>query len=209
MKKTRSAFTLIELLLSITIFALFMGVILSVTLSYHRTQQDLISKRRLLSELEQVFLEITSDILENQIDYEYYNGTSSSSSLFEFELTDALRTDTLALRSFDETKRILYTWEEGTETLTLQEFIIDEEGNASPAPGFEEALLLHSEGIQVTQALFRIFPGENPFLDENLDQDELQFQPMVQIQITFSTPSRQGESLSIEFQTSVTTRFIP
>jgi hypothetical protein len=52
---------------------------------------------------------------------------------------------------------------------------------------------------------FRIFPDENPYDDPS--KDAIQYQPTVQIKITFSLPGRIQEEVTVDFQTSITSRF--
>lgn len=203
----RPAFTLLEMIIAITVFTLFIGFAISTYLMFHRADQEALAMRSLMLETQGTLDFITDAVKENTIDYAYYNEDSDSdilsgvrSNLFaNFNLgnTHTINDATLALRSLDGSTETVFIWDEEDETLSL--FTIDEEGNESTP------VLLHSETTSVPYVNFRIFPDENPYDDPATDG--IQYQPMVQVEITFSMPGRIQEEVTVDFQTSITSRF--
>ncbi|MEK9159418.1 MAG: type II secretion system protein [Patescibacteria group bacterium] len=179
----RSAFTLLEMIIAITVFTIFIGFAISTYLMFHRADQEALAMRSLMLETQGTMDLISDAVKENTIDYAYYN--------------DGLSSDVLALRSPDGQTETVFIWDEEVETLSL--FTIDENDVAS------SPVLLHSETTRVPYVHFRIFPDKNPY--ENSTEEAIQYQPTVQMEITFSMPGRVQEEITVDFQTSITSRF--
>jgi len=203
----RPAFTLLEMIIAITVFTIFIGFSISTYLMFHRADQEALATRSLMLETQGTLDFITDAVKENTIDYAYYNEDSSEDILsgvrsdlftnFDFGNSHSINDSTLALRSADGKTETVFIWDEEAETLSL--FTIDEEGTESVP------VLLHSETTSVPYVNFRIFPDENPYDDPS--KDAIQYQPTVQIKITFSMPGRIQQDVTVDFQTSITSRF--
>lgn len=206
--RNQPAFTLLEMLIAITVFTIFIGFVLASYLTFHRADQEVISTRSLMLELQGTMNQISEAVRDNTIDYASYEDSSGVSSnvlsiVSSLNLGDALNESELYLFSPDGETQYVYTWNEDEETLTLQLF--DADGNA--ITGYEDPVLLHGENTRVTYANFRIFPGVDPYEAENASDDDVQYQPMVQINLTFAVPGRIREEISLDLQTSITSRF--
>ena len=203
----KAAFTLLEMIIAITVFTIFIGFAISTYLMFHRADQEALAMRSLMLETQGTLDFITDAVKENTIDYAYYNEDSDSDVLsgvrstlftdFEFANGHTIKDATLALRSPDGSTETVFIWDEEAETLSL--FTIAQDGTESVP------VLLHSETTRVPYVSFRIFPDENPY--EDASKDAIQYQPTVQIKITFAMPGRVQEEVSVDFQTSITSRF--
>ncbi len=180
--QNREAFTLIEMIIAITVFTIFIGFTISTYLTFHRADQDALSTRSMVMEGQALLNELSDAMRENKIDYEAY--VEGEQSLY--------------LISPDGTEKKVYTWDSEEETLSVQRF--DGAGTV-----LTEEQVLHSESLAVSFVSFSVFPAENPY--ENRTEESIQYQPMVRFKLMFTTPGRMDEELSFELQTTVTSRF--
>ncbi len=129
----KPAFTLVELLIAITVFSIFIAFGMTSFSVFHGVQLDAAASRDMMFELNQNMELIREAVKENKIDFENSSGTS------------------LALLSLDESESIIFVWDSDAETLTLRK------------TGMDEAILLHSDAIKVKNLSFRVFPTEDPY----------------------------------------------
>lgn len=173
------AFTLLEMVLAMTVFTLFIGFSISTYLLFHRADQEALLERSLLMDLQGVMEILSEAVKANRIDYASYEETVSS-----------LDSATLRLISPDGETRYVYAWDTVEETLSLQTF--DSEGETMATEQ------LHGDSTLVTQVNFRIFPTEEAYGE---------YQPIVQIKLAFSVPGRVRDQIALNLQSSVTSRF--
>lgn len=209
--KPQKAFTLIEMIIAITVFTIFIGFSISSFLAFHRADQEAVSTRSLMLEAEAAMNVLSEAVRENKIKYEEYDEDSGSlldllsanrlglSSTLGLAASDALNTSELILESADGETTWRYAWDEALSVQTCHD---DENGNEECG----DASLLHAETTTVSYANFSIFPAVDPFDPANTD-DDVQYQPHVQIDLTFETPGRVREMISIDLHTTVTSRF--
>ena len=165
MMKNKPAFTLIEMVIAITVFTLFIGLAMGTYLTFHRAQQEAARTRALILEMESLMVHIEEALHEHPLDYD--NVAAEGNTLF-----------------MDE---VWFTWDEEEGDLFLHE-----QGQATQ---------LNNSTTEVSYVSFRVFPDENPYT--NIEDDSLQFQPIVQVQLQLSTPGSQ----SVDIETSITSRF--
>ncbi len=200
-KRQKPAFTLIEMIIAITVFTIFIGFAISAYLTFHRADQDALTNRSLLMESEAILNELSDATRENKIDYDSYTGGSSSGGgAWTFEpvtisIGDARNEQTLYLISPDESEQIIYRWDSEAETLSVERIL---DGTSSGEQ------ILNSENLKVTYVNFKIFPQEDPFADTSY---EYQYQPMVSFDLSFSMPGRMDAELTLELSTTVTSRY--
>lgn len=206
------AFTLIEMIIAITVFSIFIGFAVSAFLSFHRADEEALVDRSLVMEGGQVMDTLTTDIKTNKIDYEYYDessGGSAFSSTFAFTLSPGnhvLNQSILALRSPDSLTRTLYVWDSEAKTLTVQKFDMSS-GTSAEMDGYPEALPMTSDHVYLNDVNFRIFPDVDPYDAANATDDETAFQPVVTMNLTFAAEGRVKDEVTLPLQTTVTSRF--
>ncbi|MFA4815040.1 MAG: type II secretion system protein [Candidatus Gracilibacteria bacterium] len=181
----KSAFTLLEMIIAITVFTIFIGFAISTYLTFHRADQEALAMRSLMLETQGTMDVLIAAVKKNTIDYDYYGGDEDES--------------TLALLSPDGKTHTIYAWD-GTEK-TLSVHTMDSDGKES------EPTALHSETTSVNYMRFRIFPNANPYTLGPDAEDAQYYQPTVQMEVTFAMPGRIQEEVTVDFQTSVTSRF--
>jgi len=184
--RARPAFTLLEMIIAITVFTIFIGFAISTYLSFHRADQEALEERSLMLEIQGSMDTLSEAVRNNTIDY-----------------TAPLEANTLHLLSPDGLTQTVYTWEEKEGTLSVQLFNAAGEVLA----GYSNPVLLHGENTKVTYASFRVFPELNPYDEANASNDDVQYQPTVQIKLKFSVPGRVRPTVDLDLQTSVTSRF--
>lgn len=219
MIKKNPAFTLVELLVAITIFVIFIAFSMLSFSVFHRTQVDAATSREMLFELSHVMELLTEAIKENKIDYEYYededasaafgllsgisSGISSSSSLST--TISNLNGQPLVLLSLDGNTRTIFEWSAKEKTLSLQKFTKNSDDEFVEADGFLEPLVLNGETFSVEEADFRIFPESDPYNSDNFE-DGVFYQPNVKIKLTFSTPGRSKPEIIVDLESTVTAK---
>ena len=209
----RKAFTLIEMIIAITVFTIFIGFAISAYLTFHRADEDALTNRTLLMDSEAILNELSDATRENKIDYEAYAASSGGdcgsstepSSLPSFSLPTfslptislgtALNVQTLCLLSADEQQRTVYSWDAEGKSLSVQR---SEKGGA-----LSEKQRLNSEALTMSAVNFRIFPDTDPYAESS----EEHYQPMVTFYLSFSMQSREVEPLTLDLRTTVTSRF--
>lgn len=218
MNKKNPAFTLVELIIAITVFSIFIAFGMTSFSVFHRVQQDSATSRDVMFQIDDAMNIITEAVKENKIDYGYYDCADSSISTItlspaEFAnslttsvvraascKTDTIEPNTLVLISHDGNNRIVFKYSD--ESLTMQEF---EKDSSDEWNETSDALELHSDSVKVTSVDFRIFPNVDPYDSANNDV-ELFYQPNVKVKMTFETPGQARETISLDFETTITSR---
>ncbi len=212
--KNREAFTLIEMIIAITVFTIFIGFAISAYLTFHRADQDALTNRSLLMDAEAILNELSDATRENKINYDAYASSSSGgsrtitrgfslpstlspTSSLSLSLGNELNEQSLYLISPDGEEQTVYSWNADEQSLSVQRF--DASGTA-----ISDAQNLNSDGMAVTYVNFRIFPDENPY---DASSSTSQFQPMVTFDLSFSMPGRMDTELTLDLKTTVTSRF--
>jgi prepilin-type N-terminal cleavage/methylation domain-containing protein len=210
MKKSSSmtapAFTLLEMLIAITVFTIFIGFAISTYLAFHRADQEVLAQRSVMLEIQGTMNLLSQAVKENKIYYEDEESggrfdilSGARSSLFSGFLSQHEKNSTtLELISPDGQTLYVYAWNGDEETLSLESY--DADGNLLTGPE-----LLHNETTRVTAVNFRIFPDEDPY--QNATDNDIQYQPTVQLSLSFTVPGRIHEELTVDLQTLVTSRF--
>ncbi len=210
--KSQGAFTLIEMTISITVFTIFLGFSMSTFLTFHRAQQEAATTRSMMLEMESVMTLLTEDLKTHKLDYDYYDvdkgfdtlrapGQSLLSRL-SLATSDGLMTNTLALETADG-GQMIFDWDDVEEDLTVQ--IFDAAGDE--LDGYLQPINLNSVESRVSHVSFNIFPSKDPYDPINSKEDDLQYQPIVQVNMTFARPGRVRPEVQLDLQTSITSRF--
>lgn len=209
--KKNEAFTLIEMVVAITIFTIFISIIAGTYLYIAKAQYDVGEVRKVYSGARDVMEQIVEEARLGMPYYDCYDynpgmvaelsGVSECSQIYNLELSAV---DTLVLLS-----------QTGEELTT---FSVSEEGDAFmnkyelgasdswvPQSGYEEgALQISGADFQVDGLYFEISPHVNP--SDNYDDVSVQLQPYLTVYMAVSGEIRNGERISYDLQTSVSTR---
>ena len=207
MKKTFSqkGFTLIEMLISMGIFVVFMGVLLNSYTYVIKAQREANDYRLLYSEARRVFDVITEEVRENAV--YYYDPIPLIGE-----------TDSLKLLSKDGT--------------TVKEFSLNDDGvlRLGEAPfkiehrvAFDDiveplvqgemeyySLMTANEsggGVNIETIVFKVYPGRDPYLDSNVMNNGIQFHPQVTVEAKFKMEKRgAGDPYYLYLRTTISSR---
>jgi prepilin-type N-terminal cleavage/methylation domain-containing protein len=195
MRHKRKAFTLIEMIIAITVFTIFIGFVMAAYLTFHKSQQQVAATRSMLLESEAIFNRL-GDLMDNhKIHFEYYN----SDTALEGDATHTLETQELVLISLDEEEVVTIYWEESSEDEDEGDLFLEIEG--------EEVIQLNGIGTSVDFMSFRIFPDDNPYSVENQSDSSFpHFQPHIQVKMTLGREAN-FEDVILDLQTTFTSRF--
>ena len=189
-----SGFTLIEMVISLGIFMLFIGMVLSIFISLTATQQKTNYNRETVSETKNIINTISTEAKEKAIDYNCY----------EREAICGNRDNNLALISPNGLTRTIFSKSctNGFCNLTQTN---QSRSNRNESWALGQTSQLNSDKLKIKDLKFLIYPKENPFNIENAANDKTQFQPVVNIIINIARTTS-GNSDPIIIQTSVTSR---
>ncbi len=214
------AFTLIELLIAITVFSIFIAFSMTAFSVFHRVQQDSATSRDVMFQIDDAMNIITEAVKENKIYYDEYdcsNSLGTKTLLTNFDLNISLRANiltayclddyidpsSLVLISLDGLERIVFTWDSDEESLTMQKFALNDSGDDWDE--LSDLLKLHSDSVNVTNVDFRIFPKLDPYDFRNNEAEDF-YQPNVKVEMTFETPGQAKPSIILDFETTITSR---
>ena len=197
--KQKKGFTLVELLVAMTIFVAFIGILIGSYTSIVRAQRDANEYRIMYSEARQVFETLVFNLREGMVDYAAYTGSVvSGQPLSELTLIskDALRRT-----------KIIYNGE--TKKVSIKQGFLPP--NTRPCINavypFDEPVDLNSSELKVTDFKVYVAPIIDPYALENFDKHGNQFHPFVTIFAEFTREYPGGkEPFVINLQTTVSSR---
>lgn len=209
----REGFTLIELMISIVIFMIFLGMVSQSYISIVRTQRQANEVRKMYSDVRLVMDFLSEEIRLSSIDYDCYAGKGTScEGVIAGTFFDG-RTEHLALiRQGGGQKTFVKLDDEGR--LVVKKLL--REGNEYiPAPGYETNYRpLTSDRVTIDALSFAIFPDVNPYSNEILEGTNIpiyadngtQFQPKVTTFMSVSNAEGVDIPFDFDFQTTVSSR---
>lgn len=158
-KNKYSGFTLLEMLISISIFMIFLGIVSGSYTSLVSANRSANDVQKLYHDVRDVFDTISTEIRSGVIDYSCV--------------------DTLCILHNNGSKRSLFKFDaENKRILVLHQSRIDSESRISSWISDDpDWLSLTSEKFPVQNFLFTIFPLKDPYV--NATDDDVQWQPSV------------------------------
>lgn len=183
-------FTLIEMLVAMSIFVIFIGVLISSYTDIVKSQQEANDYRVLYSDARRVFDKLTEEIRGSAV---YYPSESDTDYI---NVNESLR-----LVSLDGQREVVFEYDSGEGELWY--------GEAVKSVG-EEYVLVGEGDNRVSVSEFNVFvsPVDDPYKEENVFADGIQFQPKVTVFATFEMERRKGGSpYSVDLQTTISSRF--
>lgn len=183
----KKGFTLIEMMVSMAIFVMFLGVLIGSYTDIVKSQQEANDYRILYSEARRVFDKITEEVRNGSI---YYGIDVDYKNVNE----------RLVLISMDGDRQVVFEYDEDEENIWFGE-------DVSQIPN--EYLLVSPDNDRISVTEFNVFvsPVDDPYKLENVFKDGLQFQPKVTIFATFEMERRKsGTPYSVDLQTTISSR---
>ena len=190
-QKNTSGFTLIEMLIAITVFVIFLTILMNSYNQILRSQKESDEYRVLYSQSRRVFDEITNEVLVGRISYPdvsggivaEYNGVMNEISL---------------IGNADEKISIEYVEDtDGLGDIYLKKDLVE---------SFSEQKI--NSDLKVKDFNVFISPAANPYKSENVYMDSLQFQPKVTVFARFVLdPKVYKSDQEFVLQTTLSSRF--
>ncbi len=188
--KLQRGFTLIEMLVAMSIFMVFTGILMSSYTNIIKTQREADDYRIMYSEARKVFDGIIGELREGVVEYGCAeNPYSNNDGELKLIYKDGKTTSKISLeieKKDDE--------EFGTVKIERKKDV-DLENFA-----------LNSPEVNVKELKFYPYPYYDPYNPANVTKNSVQFQPKVTVFALFEKERRNGEMFQVKLQTTVSSR---
>lgn len=190
---SRKGFTLVELLISMALFVIFLGIVSSSYTSIVRAQRQANDVRKVYADFRTFVDQLQSEIRSSTIDYTCYEGTIdfiggvlNTCEIDEYNSLDNGETFYLSLIKNDGLEKTLFYYDvenklnPDVKKVYMKKWL--KSGlNWIPAPGFNDYKEVLSGTVQIERLSFLIFPTKNPYSDnpDIYSNNATQFQPSV------------------------------
>lgn len=176
--KLQKGFTLIEMLVAMSIFMIFTGILMSSYTNVIKTQKEAEDYRVMYSEARKVFDSIIVELRGGVLDYcvEYYSEDGGLKLVAKDGLTKS--------------------------KIFLKEGIV----KIGRGDAYENVTDLNSSAVTVSNLQFFPYPLKDPYNLQNIDEAAVQFQPKVTVFALFGKERRNGEMFEVKLQTTVSAR---
>lgn len=178
LKKIRKqkGFTLVEMLVAMSIFAVFVGVMIGSYTGIVRGQREANDYRTMYAESRRVFESVIYELREGMVDY----GCNRNPSLSE-----------------------LYLISKDGKTHT---HIFEKEGVLKMEKGLEEEKDLNSFEVKAKNVKFNFYPAVDPYDSEYVMNNGYQFHPFVNMKMTFEKEKRDHSFFTVNLETTISSR---
>ncbi|MBI4975600.1 prepilin-type N-terminal cleavage/methylation domain-containing protein [Candidatus Peregrinibacteria bacterium] len=183
-------FTLVEVLVAMSIFVIFVGVLISSYTSIVKSQYDTNDYRVMYSEARKVFETVVGEFRKGMVDY---GNESYSCSGIAF----SQGVENIYLIDKDAVSR--------TRLYKDGDFVKIAE-KSSENQSFPEGVALNSSRIKVMDFKVYVYPSVDPYDQRYAGSDSYQFHPLITVFATFEKNRNTGENFKVSFQTSVSSR---
>ncbi len=176
--RNKKGFTMIELLVSMSIFMVFIGLSASSYIGLMKANQHASEMQQTYRDIRHVFDTIADEVHNNQIDYNCFALNNGDADCIQNGTTP----NVIAFTSSDKEfiYRRLYSFSDGTVKVKNQKKLPNDLSWATTA----DAVALTSEQTKFSDVSFSFFPLKNPYDSENVADATVQWQPSVSISIT-------------------------
>ncbi len=218
-EKTRiqKGFTLIEILIAITIFSLLMITISSSYLNVARAQREANAIREMYSQIRYVYSLIGEEARSKTIDYGCPRNpgevsASESETCNSNKLQLAASDSYLALINRDATERTVFIIEDDeTGENKILSFKKEAKGTDDevwrPSPGFETGFVeIEMKDLNINSMSFSKSPLNDPYDPKNIGCGTVQFQPSVTVYSSIESESETVSDFSLDLQTTFSSR---
>lgn len=205
------AFTLIELIVSMLIFSVFIGVASTSYLFLSRALRQAADERKVYSELRFVLDQFTHDVRNMTVDYacleDLLDGTLDQSSVqwqeCSISFANGGSTSVVPLISSDGLQRIVYRFAENQFSILKLAWVEDTSSWQAVEGywnGFQPFEMDHVQWIGVQ---FYVAPLASPYVHF---EDEFQYQPSVHVVMAAQSRSEQIDRVPIQLQSTISSR---
>lgn len=209
-RSARRGFTLIEMLVSLVLFVIFLGIVSSSYVNIVRAQKSANEIRKMYSEVRNFVDFLTEEVRLGSIDYDCYLGVIPYSDVYCPELLEAItdgRTTDLALYRKDGLQKTIFRYDPDEKKVFVRKYEKDALGVWGEAPGYAEGFReTMSNFVSVEKMSFAIHPDVNPFAQVNAYDNAKQFQPKVTVFMTVKNGQNVKSQFQLDFQTTISSR---
>lgn len=192
--KRQKGFTLVEMLISMAIFTMFVGIIIGSYTSIVTGQRDANEYRIMYVEARTIFETLVFELRNGMVDYKNQQNTVGP-------------LEEIVLVSKDAKMRTKFVFEEGAEatggSISMQKIVFD--STVLPVSRFDNLVKLNNE-VRVKAFKFYVSPAIDPYDPEYVAYDQNQFQPKVTIYAKFEKLFGNGKTYEMTLQTTVSSR---
>lgn len=190
--KQKQGFTLVEMLVAMAIFVIFVGVLLNSYTTIVRSQREANEYREMYSMAREFFDYLTLQLRDGMVDYQFYQGAAIGSP-----------SEDLVLISKDATKRIYFDFDVDKQNVSVSSRKFD--GNVEL--DLLEERTFGSDEVKVIELGFYVSPANDPYDSDFFADDSVQFQPKVTVFAKFEkTLPGAREPFVMDLETTVSSR---
>lgn len=175
-RSTQSGFTLVELIISIAVFMIFIGIATSSYVQLVKANRTANETQKIYRETRFVLDAISREIKTGALDYSCIDQNKLDAQCLGNQGTETKRT--VAVISPDSTVRTFFKFDTADKNVQIMR-----QNRLSAALPWSagEWEQLSSDILEVEDLSFSFFPEKNPYESKNADTDALQWQPSVSI----------------------------
>lgn len=178
--KARHGFTILEMLIAMSVFVIFIALSSSAYIGLMRANRDASDTQRIYRDVRHIFDSIAEEVHNNQIDFTCFDRNSGDLSGACIENINSTSPSILAFTAQTPTGRIrtLYKFQDGTVNVLKQKRDASDlswEGS--------EWIPLIANATHFDEVGFSIFPLKNPYDSENITDDGTQWQPSIRLMV--------------------------
>lgn len=206
----KTGFTLIEMVVAITIFTIFISMLAGTYLYIARAQSDVGEIRKVYSSTRDTVETIINIARESEVYYDCYSEVIGEipecNTTVDLSLSAVIE-DLVLIDNSGEEVVVFTTYEdEGISYVGVKEYEFSESSSSwvEKTDYVFDYLPISSNEMTVKSLYFRIFPYGDP--QENYDTLAYQYQPHVTIFMTASGNTSVNSDLTFDLQTTVSTR---
>lgn len=194
--KLKSGFTLVETLIALGIFAMFMSILIGSYSGIVRSLKEANDYRVMYSDARRVFDTVVAEFRDGMVDY----GNSKYGGGCIPMLLDGAKNEVFMISKDGVSKTTISREEVDTAVESKKRGII----KVSKGPANE--VILNSPEVSVSKFDVFAYPHLDPYDQKNVFKDAYQFQPFVLVKATFEKQKYNGEMFSVSFETAVSSR---
>lgn len=211
----KKGFTLIELMVSMVIFVIFLGIVTTSYISIVRAQKDTNDIRKMYSEVRAFVDMLSSEAKLGTIDYDCYYRDPLNTNVYcppdvLASISDGRTTD-LALVRKDGMQKTVFRFVQDKKNpennkVRVAKYEKGVGGTWRDAPGYNGFTDIMGDMVKVERLSFAINPDVNPYSQANYNNSAKQFQPKVTLYMTAKSRAGARAAFSMDFQTTISSR---
>lgn len=204
----QKGFTLVELLIAMSIFVIFVGILMNSYTSIVRAQREANDYRVMYAEARRVFDTVVQELREGTVDYwnaEYGFGNNPSVFINEIESLYLVSKDG---RSYSHIRYIPAEESEDSygKIQLSKNSLLPNQFPGVDRPVFSDYIDLNTSEVNVADFEVYVYPFVDPYSDKYVKDDVFQFHPMVTVFASFEKEKAVGEPYKVDFQTTISSR---